>query len=65
MIGDPLVERAFGVNSTTQDLILINVKKHKASTKELENTILHELLHSKHSSWSEKQIRNETKRLLK
>lgn len=65
MIGDPLVERAFGVNSTTQDLILINVKKHKENVKALEDTILHELLHSKHPSWSEKQIRNETKRLLK
>ena len=66
MIGnDPLADKAFGVNSTTQDLILINVKKHRRSTKELENTILHELLHSKHPSWSEKQIRNETKRLLK
>jgi len=65
MIGDPVVDKAFGVNSTTQDLILINVKKHRGNTKELENTILHELLHSKHPSWSEKQIRNETKRLLK
>ena len=65
MIGDPLVDKAFGVNSTTQDLILINVKKHKGSTKAIEDTILHELLHSKHPSWSEKQIRNETKRLLK
>ena len=64
MIGDPLVDKAFGVNSTTQDLILINVKKHKGSKKEIEDTILHELLHSKNPSWSEKQIRKEVKRLL-
>ena len=65
MVGnDPFVEKVFGANSTSQDLILINVAKHKGSKKKLQDTILHELLHSKHPIWSEKQIRKEVKRLL-
>ena len=57
--------KVFGANSIDQNLIFLNLKNHRGSKKELENTILHELLHSKHPTWNEKTLRAEVKKLLK
>ena len=58
-------DKVFGANSIAQNLIFLNLKSHRGSKKELENTIVHELLHSKHPTWNEKTLRAEVKKLLK
>jgi len=57
-------KQVWGSIHTPQNIIFINLKKH-LTKEELEDTIIHELLHAKFPKLSEKKLKEKIERLLK
>jgi hypothetical protein len=57
-------KQVWGSIHTPQNIIFINLKKN-VTKEELEDTIVHELLHAKYPKLPEKKLKNKIDRLLK
>ena len=57
-------KQTWGSIHTPQNIIFINLKKN-TTKEELEDTIIHELLHAKYPKLSEKKLKDKIDRLLK